>query len=181
MQSTQSYASRAALSEPEQLTHRDRQQALDGLSYQCLPGRVVHGNKRGAVGADDTSALIQCEQLLIGQVGDVIDGLEGQRQTIAVALAKMRVLDQPGVEDDQLQRQVLAFPGAIAVQAGGIQAATQQALGIKDRRHRAAQAEIGRQEVFFAVDDQRLSRRQGGADAVGADQRFVPAGADHQP
>lgn len=93
----------------------------------------------------------------------------------------MCVLDQARVQDDQLQCEVLAFPGTVAVHASRIQAAAQQALGVEDRCHRAAQAEVGRQEVLLTMNDQRLRGRQGRANAIGAHYRLVPPRATTSP
>ncbi|MNM97520.1 hypothetical protein D3C81_1100250 [compost metagenome] len=57
--------------------------------------------------------------------------------------------------------------GTVVVQAGGIQATEQLIVGIEDRRHRAAQARVGCQEVLLTVDGQGLPTSQSGADAVG--------------
>ncbi|MNJ76415.1 hypothetical protein D3C77_736900 [compost metagenome] len=89
--------------------------------------------ERCPIGADHPAAFVQCQQLLSGQVAEVVAWFDGQGQAVAVALAEMAVLDQPGVQGHQLQGQVLGLLGAVVVQAGRVEAAEQLVVGVEDR------------------------------------------------
>jgi hypothetical protein len=64
--------------------------------------------------------------------------------------------------------------------AGDIEHADEMAVGIVDRRRVAGQDAVGGAVVFAAAHFHRAAFDDGGADRIGADLRFVPAGARHQ-
>ncbi|MNE33687.1 hypothetical protein D3C80_1273730 [compost metagenome] len=109
-------ATGTAVRQVQQLVDGGRQQLLDGHAQQLAGMR----QERCPIGADYPAAFVQCQQLLGGQVAEVVAWFDGQGQAVAVTLAEMAVLDQPGVQGHQLQGQVLGLLGAVVVQAGRV-------------------------------------------------------------
>ncbi|MNM97521.1 hypothetical protein D3C81_1100260 [compost metagenome] len=83
----------AATGEVEQLVDIGVQQLLDRRPQQLAAVR-----KEGRpIGTDHPATFIQRKQLLGRQVRELVTRFQRQGQAVAVALAEMAVLDQPGV------------------------------------------------------------------------------------
>ena len=128
-----------------------------------------------AIGADQTIAL-EREAPLVRAADQIGIGVEVHLFAVAELGVEQRPLDLLRGAVHQRHRQRLRLVGGV----GEVQHAGDRAVGIEDRRRRAAENAVGLKEMLAADHRDRLPLRQRSADRVGACGLLLPDGAGLQ-